>query len=62
MVPASMRRSWQSGWETRRWSITLDRYSHVLPGLQEAAVKAFDVEFDAATPEYGVLDFRRDTS
>ena len=42
--------------------ITLDRYSHVLPGLQEAAVKAFDVEFDAATPEYGVLDFFRDAS
>ena len=32
-------------------SITLDVYSNVLPGMQEAAVKKFDALFDRAVGE-----------
>ena len=32
-------------------AITLDTYSHVLPGMQEAAVKKFDEVMEAAGPQ-----------
>jgi hypothetical protein len=45
---AFIRRLSASGWDICTVGITLDTYSHVLPGLQEEAARRIDVALRAA--------------